>query len=315
MAAPACASANLSLTVSKVIAFLTLSLDGRDRLNIGEFVLRKLKLSLQGGLTALYKPTWRVDNPLHESGNRCLSLSPASLPPQPIYDACISAGLQWYEWMAALGNVGFDLYADPGCVSVCYHNDSAERGIIGGKYTTIWVDNSPPTFELPEPTPRIQSKTFAQKILENDHEDADHLFRMIAHETCIQPTPIHVHFATSTRSLSPQSAISEPSRSSSRSSNSSSTFSSDGYSTTSLSTADSSAILGPELQKPKQSRRERARQGRVFVDRSKNVVTPYDGGKTTVLTGGVMLGGARYAAPRHPNAKFTSATAASWRSV
>ncbi|KAG1866316.1 hypothetical protein C8R48DRAFT_600293 [Suillus tomentosus] len=38
------------------------------------------------------------------------------------------------------------------------------------------------------------------------------------------------------------------------------------------------------------SRRERARQARVFIDTSKTEVTPYDGGKTTVLTGGVMLG-------------------------
>ena len=41
----------------------------------------------------------------------------------------------------------------------------------------------------------------------------------------------------------------------------------------------------------KLSRRERARQAKVFVDTSKTEVTPYDGGKTTVLTGGVMLGG------------------------
>ncbi|KAG6869179.1 hypothetical protein C0993_012278 [Termitomyces sp. T159_Od127] len=310
MAAPASTSANLSLTVSKVIAFLTLPLERRT---VGEFTLHKLVHNLEAGLTALYKPTWRVDNPLHESGNRRLRLSPMSLPPQPIYDACISAGLQWFEWMAALGNVGFDLYADPGCVSICYHNDSAERGIVGGKYTTIWVDIPLSTLELLAPTPRVQSKTFAQKIIENDHEDADHLFRMIAHETCIQPTPIHVHFPTSTRSLSSQSAKSEPSRSSSRSSNSSSTFSSDGPSTTSRPTAASSILSGSELQKPRQSRRERARQGRVFVDRSKNVVTPYDGGKTTVLTGGVMLGGARYAAPRTSNVKLTSA--ATWRSV
>lgn len=314
MAASASTTANLSLTVSKVIAFLTLPLDRRNMRTIGEFTLYKLKLNLEEGLTALYKPTWRVDNPLYESGNRRLSLSPMSLPPQPIYDACVSVGLQWYEWMAALGNVGFDLYADPGCVSICYHNDSAERGIIGGKYTTIWVDIPSPTLEFLAPAPRVQAKTFAQKILENDHEDADHLFRMIAHETCIQPTPIHVHFPTSARSLSPQSAISEPSRSSSRSSNSSSTFSSD-VSSRSLSTAASFILSGPELQKPKQSRRERARQGRVFVDRSKKAVTPYDGGKTTVLTGGVMLGGARYAAPKPSNVKLTSTTPATWRSV
>ncbi|KNZ74170.1 hypothetical protein J132_07694 [Termitomyces sp. J132] len=303
--------ANLSLTLSKVVAFLTSPLDRRT---IDEFAFHKLKLNLEAGLTALYAPTWRVDNPLHKSGNRRLSLSPMSLPPQPIYDACVSAGLQWCDWMAALGNVGFDLYADPGCVSICYHSDNAERHITGGKYTTIWVDVSSPTSGLFAPVPRVQ-KTFAQKILENDHEDTDHLFRMIAHETRIQPTSIHVKFPTSTRSLSPQSATSEHSRSSSRSSNSSSTFSSDASSITSLSTA--SSVVSPlDFQQSKQSRRERVRQGRVFVDRSKNVVTPYDGGKTTVLTGGVMLGGARYAAPRpSETVNPTSTTAASWRSA
>jgi hypothetical protein len=63
----------------------------------------------------------------------------------------------------------------------------------------------------------------------------------------------------------------------------------------------------------KLSRRERARQARVFVDTSKNEVTPYDGGKTTVLTGGVMLGGG----PK-PKAKKAAPpiiqTPTSWRS-
>jgi protein Tob/BTG len=41
---------------------------------------------------------------------------------------------------------------------------------------------------------------------------------------------------------------------------------------------------------PRQSRRERSRQARAYVDTSKKEVIPYAGGKTTVLTGGVMLG-------------------------
>ncbi|KAG6910598.1 hypothetical protein DXG01_009549 [Tephrocybe rancida] len=307
MASPTSNSANLSLTVNQAIAFLTLPLTNHI---IGEFALRKLKLDLMTNLTALYAPTWRVENPLHKSGNRRLSLSPMTLPPQPIYDVCISAGLQWYEWMSALGNVGLDLYVDPGCVTVCYHNDNTERKIVGGKYITIWVDAPLPTIQLFAPTPKVVSKTFAQKVLEDEHEDADHLFRMIAHETRIAATPIHVHFPTSTRPRSPLSSVSEHSRSSSRSSNSSSTFSSDASSTTSLSSAASMTSI------PKQSRREKARQARVFVDRSKNAVTPYDGGKTTVLTGGVMLGGARYAAPKPSNAtRLATVTATSWRSA
>ena len=38
------------------------------------------------------------------------------------------------------------------------------------------------------------------------------------------------------------------------------------------------------------SRREHVRQARIFIDASKKEVTNYDGSKTTVLTGGVMLG-------------------------
>ncbi|KAG6832244.1 hypothetical protein H0H92_004209 [Tricholoma furcatifolium] len=304
-------STNLSLTVSQVVSFLTTPLNRRV---ISDNALNKLKFVLDANLRALYAPTWRVENPLHKSGDRRLTLSPLSLPPRPIYDACISAGFQWYEWIAALGNVGFDLYADPGCVSICYHKDDPERNIIGGKYTTVWVDTSSHDFKVF--APHVLSKTFAQEVLENDHEDADHLFRMIAHETCIPPSPFHVHFAASTRPRSPMSAISEHSRSSSRSSNSSSTFSSD-TSATSLSSSPSSlsAQSAFELQKPKQSRREKARQNRVFVDRSKNIVTPYDGGKTTVLTGGVMLGGARYVAPKPSNAVKPASGAASWRSA
>ncbi|KAG6845636.1 hypothetical protein H0H87_005843 [Tephrocybe sp. NHM501043] len=310
-------SANLSQTVTQVVAFLTLPLN--DRI-IDELALRNLRLRLKANLMALYAPTWRVENPLHESGNRRLSLSPINRPPQPIYDVCINTGLQWYEWMAALGNVGFDLYADPGCVTVYHHSDNTEMGIIGGKYTTVWVDAPLPSFKLFAPTPRVVSKTFAQKVLEDDHEDADHLFRLIAREPHIPVTPIHVHFPTPARSLTPLSSVSEHSRSSSRSSDSSSTFSSDASSSTSILSAASfatsaSTLFTSELTKSKQSRREKARQARVFVDRSKNAVTPYDGGKTTVLTGGVMLGGARYAAPKPSNLAKLAGAATSWRST
>ena len=58
------------------------------------------------------------------------------------------------------------------------------------------------------------------------------------------------------------------------------------------------------------SRRERARQARVFVDTTKTEVTPYDNGKTTVLTGGVMLGGG----PSKGH-KAKQHSASSWRSA
>ncbi|THG93450.1 hypothetical protein EW145_g8372 [Phellinidium pouzarii] len=62
-------------------------------------------------------------------------------------------------------------------------------------------------------------------------------------------------------------------------------------STASASTTASSAAAAAAAAS-KRSRTERLRPARVFVDTTKTEVTPYDGGKTTVLTGGVMLGAA-----------------------
>ncbi|KAF8058268.1 hypothetical protein FPV67DRAFT_1676617 [Lyophyllum atratum] len=314
MSATTSTSVNLALTVAHAISYLTRPLIASHSAT----AIIKLQLILEANLTALYAPTWVVKEPLRGSGRRCLTFSPDCLPPRPIYAACISAGVQWFEWISALGNKEFDLFVDPGCVSVRF----GRKNTPNGRFITVWVDEiaSPaaekPLFEAFQ-APKSQSKTLAQQLLEDDHEDDDQLFSMIAHEINAPTwtTPIHAQFPAPIRSLSPLSAISAHSRSSSRSSNSSSTFSSSAASSsTSLSTT--SCASASDSTKSKQSRRERARQAHVFIDTSKTEVTPYDGGKTTVLTGGVMLGGAR-AAPK-PTIKVvrpTSGAAASWRST
>ncbi|KAF8898393.1 hypothetical protein BD779DRAFT_1607216 [Infundibulicybe gibba] len=281
-----------------------------------------LQLVLEAGLMTLYAPTWVIEDPLRGSGRRCLTLSPDCLPPRAVYSACIAAGVQWFDWIAVLGGREFYLFVDPGCVSVRV----GKKGTPGSQLVTIWAD------EIPSPTKpstlradeaaiqasilaqqhaRAQSKTLAQQLLEEDAEDDEELFAMLADEVGAPTwmTPILDQFPTPARSISPLSTSSAHSRSSSRSSNSSSGFSmtsvdSNG-SMTSMSTA---ASIKAE---PKQSRREKARQARVFVDTTKTEVTPYDGGKTTVLTGGVMLGGAPSAGKPKKVAKSTN----SWRST
>jgi len=146
--------------------------------------------------------------------------------------------------------------------------------------------------------PAGSTRTFAQQLIGNDSEEDQLLFQVLADEINSGPVrtaPISTQLAIPARSTSP---LSEHSRCSSRSSNSNSSggsafsFASDTPSSyTSLSGSTSSSKGDP-----KQSRRERIRQSRVFVDTSKTEVTPYDGGKTTVLTGGVMLGGGLKAA-------------------
>jgi len=312
MAAPTSTSASLSLAVAHAISFLTRPLIASH----SAIAIIKLQLVLEANLTALYAPTWGVKGPLRSSARCYLTLSPRCLPPRPIYSACVAAGVQWFEWIALLGNQQFDLFVEPGCVSIHLACDD----VAEGRFLTVWVDEAEiETLGAPR-VPHVQSgaqiqqsKTLAQQLLEDDHEDDDQLFAMINDEIRAPTwmTPVHAEFPDSVRSLSP---LSTHSRSSSRSSNSSSGFSLTSADSSATSLSANSFPASPEHKGAKQSRRERARQARVFVDTSKTEVTPYDGGKTTVLTGGVMLGGGpRGACKPNKVARPSNGAATSWR--
>ncbi|KAJ6627247.1 hypothetical protein B0H10DRAFT_2210635 [Mycena sp. CBHHK59/15] len=308
----------LSATVAHAVSFLTRPL----LKSYSPTTIVKLQLALEANLTTLYAQSWVVNEPLRGSGRRCLTLSPDCLPPRAVYSACIAAGVQWFDWIALLGGREFDFFVDPGCVSMRLDRKGPNNHLI-----TIWADEIPSPTVTKKPSvfgeSRIQAsigkqvearakayaaekrKTLAQQLLEDDSESDDQIFTMIADEICAPTwmTPILAEFPKP-RSLSPFSAISSHSRCSSRSSNSSSGFSFSSADSSRTSASGSmfsspSAKSGDENAHPTQSRRERARQARVYVDTSKVEITPYDGGKTTVLTGGVMLGGGpKKAAPR-----------------
>ncbi|KAJ7630631.1 hypothetical protein FB45DRAFT_916127 [Roridomyces roridus] len=294
-------SSSLAASVVHAVSYLTRPLFS----SYAPDVVVKLQLVLEANLTAHYAQSWDSSDPLRGSSRRCLTLSSECLPPRAVYAACIAAGVQWFDWIAvlSLGGREIELFVDPGCVSVRLDRQSP--------LITVWSDATPsPVMPSKRPTvlgeSRVQpvqacpKKTLAQQLLEEDSESDEQIFTMIADEICAPTwmTPVLAEFPKQ-RSLSPLSAISSHSRSSSRSSNSSSGLS--------FSSVESSRSLSSdENGHPRQSRRERARQARVFIDTSKNEVTPYDGGKTTVLTGGVMLGGGPKKAPREANG---------WRSV
>lgn len=316
-------SDSLSVAVAHTVSFLTSKLAA----SYPPSTLLKLQMVLEANLTAHYAPSWIPKDPIRGSGRRCMTLSPDCLPPRPVWSACTASSVQWFDWISTLGNSEFDLFVDPGCVAVRCQNN-----II-----TVWSDESieqPATAKVaPSPvyseamlqaslrsTAAAPRKTFAQQVLEEDVEEEDKIFTMLAKEISAPTwmTPIIAEFPRAARSTSPLSSISEQSRCSSRSSNSSSSgfsFSSADSASSRTSAEYSKATKSSEY---KPSRRERARQARVFVDTSKNEVTPYDGGKTTVLTGGVMLGGGPKAATKP---KFLAANNAavthsnSWRSV
>ncbi|KAJ3990420.1 hypothetical protein F5890DRAFT_1548607 [Lentinula detonsa] len=275
-------SSSLSVTLAHAISYLTRPLI----IQHSATTIIKLQLVLEANLTALYAPTWVPKEPLRGSGRRCLTLSPECLPPRVIYSACLSAGIQWFDWIALLGGREFDFFVDPGCISVRH----GRKGSPDCKLITVWADEVPSP-SAPTLATKVQSRTIAQRLIESEIDEEEQIFAMIAQETkpsawgapALDKLTIPVTMIRSSSPFSTDSsisAISSHSRSSSRSSNSSSGFSSSN--TTVSSTAPSPS---------QQSRRERARQARVFIDKSKTEVTPYDGGKTTVLTGGVMLGG------------------------
>jgi len=323
-------ASTVSVAVAHAVAYLTRPLI----LSEAATTVIKLQLVLEANLTALFAPSWVPKEPLRGSGRRCLTLSPNCLPPRAVYAACLAAGIQWFDWIALLGGREFDFFVDPGRISVRFGK--------GGQLLTIWSDeltnatDVKSTAVMDEVTiqaqlrgqaaarakaqisARLERKTLAQQLLEEDKEEDDKIFTMIADEVAAPTwmTPVLDKFPNPPRSVSPLSAISSSSRSSSRSSNSSS-----GLSFTTADTFDSMTTFSSPVSKPvveqeqgsKLSRRERARQAKVFIDTSKTEVTPYDGGKTTVLTGGVMLGGAPKPARKAvvPAIKVTT----SWRSI
>ncbi|KAL0579788.1 hypothetical protein V5O48_002199 [Marasmius crinis-equi] len=290
-------TASLSVTLAHAISYLTSCLHR----HVAPAKITKLQLVLEANLTAHYAPTWAPSEPLRGSGRRCLTLSPDCLPPRVIYAACIAAGVQWFDWISALGGQEIDFFVDPGCVSVRV----GRKGDARSRLVTVWADELPSPTMAPFPS-KPQGKTIAQQLMEGDDADSEQMFAMIARETSKPSTwmtSMLDQFPLPTRSTSPfstSSTSSSHSRCSSRSSNTS-------YSVDSCSSGNSA-----EQYKP--SRRERARQAKVFIDSSKTEVTQYEGGRTTVLTGGVMLGGSPpKSKSRSSPSKTTSAM--DWRSV
>ena len=307
MASSTTSLSSISVTVSHAIAYITRPLVAF----IPAPTILKLQLALEANLTAHYAHSWVPSEPLRGSGRRCLSFSPRSVPPRPIYAACMAAKVQWAEWMTALGNVEFDLIVDPGSVSVRFIQPGSTSKLITvwsdddveqprAKFASTLANSSQPQLQT-RPVPKPMVPTLAQQLKREDEEDEEELFAALAHELRAPTwtTPVSNQFPSTipqkfqkSLSVSPASAGSHHSRSSSLSSDTFSWLSFD-----SADDSDASSVTTLSSVASKVSRRERAEDSCVFIDTTKKEVTNYDGGKTTVLTGGVMLG-ARPAAPK-----------------
>ena len=177
--------------------------------------------------------------------------------PNDVVSACSAAGIAWDKWLKRLcgSKPAFALIVTPESVLVS----------VGKTVHTLWSLDTTSVIDYETAIPLIpdESLTFAQQmIMMMDEEESDDVCRLVdvsrmdasVYRRCVSPSALSTDSSCSSRSSS---------------------YGSD------LSSSSSSGM----------SRRERARAQRAYVDTSKTEVTCYDEGKTTVLTGGVMLGG------------------------
>jgi hypothetical protein len=248
-------SSTLAAATDRAVTFLTTPLAGL----CPPRTLIKLRHELYMNLSAFYAPSWASSG---GSGRRALTLAPG-VPPRPIYNACAAAGVQWNDWLAALapavGAFEFDLFVNPGHILFR----------AAGRSTTVWA----PTAHIAAPSKSEVDELFAMIDSVSADEPASWLGATLDAFPRVPGAPVR-------RAGSPTDSLRSTH---SRSSSFSTASSASGASFSSVET-DSTCSMSP-VDGPR-----RGRRSPVFIDASKKEVTPYDGGKTTVLTGGVMLG-------------------------
>lgn len=313
-------STSLTIALSHAVAYLTRNLPLAYPLTS----VTSLRLALLSSLATHYSASWDERNPTSGSGRRCLTLTPTSTPPRPIYTAAKASGVEWKTWASLLGGVEMNLFVDPGSVRV---RSKACQDIL------VWSAAAEAALKAPSPvtttTTGEDMKTEARAALRQAMHSGtrSRMLRSLAVETSNLTPPSTTFTRGHSRSSSLSSAVSETSERSAVS-DASSLFSA--VSAVSAATSIASAFSPKEVSKPapapsmfvtpptpavpamkkaplaspverktpegpyKMSRREKARQRRTgIVCAPPAEVTPYDGGKTTVLGGGIRLGSAR----------------------
>jgi len=323
----------LPTSISQAINFLTRPLIFSQDPDM----IHSLQMILRSTLQAVYSTA--------RTSRLVLSLSRSSLPPRPIYAACIASGLQWHEWIALLGSRDFDLVIEPHSVSVTYVGpnprtvivwsepiSSAKRPLLSRlNFQNLQV----PISKLGQQSfmqaslkatmgsaqTRANSRTLAQQLLESDHkEEADEIFAMISKTPIISPTPTRERFFIDIPVNAFPSPLSSPeviSPATSRPSSRSSTFSALSFSDTeSMTSASSTSSDYLSSTKSRNTTTFVPHPTHVFVDNDKKDITKYlyQGGVSTVLTGGVMLGGSAMAKTRATKStNKNSSSLNSWR--
>jgi hypothetical protein len=286
---------SLSGALAHAITFLTRPLSS----TLPPSQLVALQYALTTTLTPHFAPSWCITDPARGAGRRTLTFTPGCAPPRPIHVATLRAGVDWARWAAALGGREFDLLVDPGRVRARFVGEANPR--------LVWSASPLPATATEEP----------------EEKDAEVEIRTALRATMVRAARTRVLRRLSLRTDLAAYVASDDSDSSSDS-DADSLFSTTSSRSSASSWASPTVCKKPTLILPsimltpatpikpataipfpsaaakmpvspyKPSRRERARQRRAgIVTLPPAAPTAYDGGKTTVLGGGVRLGAAR----------------------
>jgi hypothetical protein len=291
---------SLSAALAHAITFLTRPLSSI----LPPSQLVALQYALTTTLTPHFAPSWCITDPARGAGRRTLTFTPGCAPPRPIHVATLRAGIDWSRWATALGGRQFDLLVDPGRVRARFTGEANPR--------LVWS----------------ASPILAAAAADVEEKDAEVEIRTALRVTMVRAARTRVLRRLSLRTDLAAYVASDDSDSSSDSDADSLFSAVSSRSSASSSWASPTACKKPTLILPsimltpatpikpamaipfpsaaakmpvspyKPSRRERARQRRTgIVTLPPAAPTAYDGGKTTVLGGGVRLGAARALTP------------------
>ncbi len=329
----------LAVTLAHAIYHLTVPLATSRASPYSSETIMAFEAALEANLAAFCADSWCPHEPFRGSDRRRLSFAPGQPPPSPVYAACRATGVDWSECMRCFDHCFFDLYVDPGYVSVrlgaaaslttLWSSENEEqpslqvKAIYFNNFKQRELEVQRRQLDLQAQRIRLESrkapiipmttkpKTLAQRLAETESEDEEALFSLLAKETCrtsmeLEPLMKHTaYFAPSQLSSVVHSQLPiVPAHSHSRSQSSMTgmTTSFD-LSFSNNSTMSSRAYMSSGGSTSTRSRRECTRHTHAFADKSRTGVVRYDGGKTTVINGGVMIGAA---GTRKPNVTSNS---------
>ncbi|KAJ3833361.1 hypothetical protein EV361DRAFT_302003 [Lentinula raphanica] len=236
-------------------------------------------------------------------------LSPTSLPPTPIYAACLQSGIEWPEWIRALGNQVIYILVMDGSLTV--------RIGESGKPTTVWSEdpiqipaisktaqgidlpllwkrrnvprNTTASLEAhPISLPTLFPLSSSTMDVDESSSDADSDSESI-NSSCFSEVSSAESMTSVSSSSSPITPASDLPYVASAVIKKSSVYIPPHKLTATSSAVDSDSESIPSHRLLSRSQR---RLARVTVDKSKKSVCQYiyQGGQTGVMTGGVMLG-------------------------